>query len=222
MQEFWRGAGRALGVVVGFLPIGMSLGAIAIQTKLSSAVTIFMSMWLYAGASQFALVEAAKQQLPWLSILITVLIINLRHIAMSLSAQSVYGHFPRWQRWVLAAGLIDETFALEMTEEARSFPYYLGMHVCCWLSWVGATAIGCQLGLLLPERWLQFALPALFLCLLLANVRRQGRGIWAVVAIALALVLMLQSFGSTGILLAILGVAIAASVLLRPQASTQP
>ncbi len=215
MKDFCRGARRAVGVVIGFLPIAMSLGAIAVQVQLSPLATVFMSAWLYAGASQFALVEAARQQLPWLSILITVLIINLRHIAMSLSAQAIYGRFSTWQQWVLAAGLVDETFALEMTETPQPFAYYLGMHGACWSAWLVGTALGCQLGMLLPERWLTFALPALFLCLCMEPARLQrGRDMAMIVAIALTLVVLLLPLGSTGILMAIIGVAIAATVWL--------
>ncbi|WP_448600659.1 hypothetical protein [Thermoleptolyngbya sp.] len=43
MREFLRGGVRALGIVAGFLPTAVSFGAIAIQTKLSVAVTLGLS-----------------------------------------------------------------------------------------------------------------------------------------------------------------------------------
>jgi len=58
----------------------------------------------------------------------------------------------------------------------------------------------------------------LFLCLLTDNLRRcRGQAVWIVMGIGIGLVLATQRLGSTGILLAIIGVAIAASLLLGNQ-----
>lgn len=245
MKDFIRGVNSALGVVAGFLPIAMSFGAIAVQSGLSTPTTVGMSLWLYAGASQFALVEGVRQGLPGLSILLTVLIINLRHIPMSLSAQQLYRRFqdgqddspdfsgestrepddsgqssPQgigfrgWRLWALAHGLIDETFALEASRSDEPFLFYLGMHLSCWLAWSTGTLLGSQFGQILPERWLQFALPGLFLCLLMESLRGQWqREIWIVLGVGVALTLVTQPLGSTGILLAIVAIALMTTFL---------
>lgn len=214
MQDFFRGMGRSLGIVAGFLPIAMSFGAIATQTGLSTTATGFMSLWVFAGASQFAAIEAIRQDLPWLSIILTILIVNLRHIPMSFAAQPLYHRFGRVRHWVLCHGLLDETFALEVSESPQPFLYYLGMHLCCWAAWVAGTWVGCQFGLLLPERWLQFALPALFLYLLVDNIRQRWNHQTAIVLSAgIAIVLATQSFGSTGILIALIGTAMVAAIV---------
>jgi 4-azaleucine resistance transporter AzlC len=217
MKDFLNGASRALGIVVGFWPIAMSFGAISVQAGISITATVGMSVFVYAGASQFAAVEAVRQQLPWFSIVLTMLIINLRHIPMSLAVvHQVYNRFSWAKRSLLALGLVDETFALEMSSELESFSYYLGLHLCCWVSWVAGTWLGSQVGMQIPEQWLQFALPALFLCLLTASVRqRWGQPMVIVLAVGTALVLATKMWGSTGILLAIIGVAVVASLLLK-------
>lgn len=216
MKEFWQGASRALGIVAGFLPTAVGFGAIAIQAGIDLPTTLSMSIWIFAGASQFAAVEAVRQGLPWLSIVLTVWVINLRHIPMSLAAvRKIYRHFGRPQQWLLSHGLVDETFALELSEPLRPFSYYLGMHLCCWLAWVAGTWMGSRLGMQIPERWLQFALPALFLYLLIHSVQRVwSRAIALVLGIGTALVLATLGLGSTGILLSILGVAVVASLVL--------
>jgi 4-azaleucine resistance transporter AzlC len=223
MKDFLYGCRRALGIVAGFLPIAMSFGAIAIQSNLSKLETIGMSVWIFAGASQFAAIEAIRQHLPWLSIVLTVLIINLRHIPMSFSAQTLYHRFSRWQRWLLCHGIVDETFALEASEPPQPFNYYLGMHLICWVAWVAGTWLGCQFGLLLPERWLAFALPSLFLCLLVNSVKQNWRReVLLVLGIGVALVMLTQRWGSVGILLAIIGIALSASSLLQAKPSEPP
>lgn len=212
MKDFLRGISRVLGVIAGFFPIAMSFGALSVQAGLSIAATVGMSMGVYAGASQFAALEGIRQDLPWLSIVVTVLIINLRHIPMSLSAHRVYRRFGKGQQWILSHGLIDETFALEALEEPQPFPYYLGMHLGCWAAWVAGTWLGCLIGMQVPDRWLQFALPALFLCLLTDSIRhRWRRELAIVIGAGIAIALVVQPFGSTGMLIAILVVTAIAS-----------
>jgi len=215
MKDVIRGVSRASGVVIGFLPIATSFGAIAVQAGVPPWETIGLSIGVYAGASQFAAIEAVRQGLPWVSIVLTIWVINLRHIPMSLAAtRQIYSRFAWGYRWLLAHGLIDETFALEMSDTPQSLSYYLGMHLCCWASWVIGTWLGCQVGLVLPDRWLQFALPGLFLYLLIDILRHyQGHKVWIVVGFGILLVLATESLGSTGILLSIIGVAGTASLL---------
>lgn len=217
MKDFLRGMSRAVGIVAGFLPIAVSFGAIALQSGLSGFATLAMSIWIFAGASQFAALEAINQGLPWFSIVLTVWIINLRHIPMSFAIQKLYGRFSRVRQLILCHGLVDEAFALETSESPQPFSYYLGLHLACWVAWVGGTWLGGQFGQVVPERWLHFALPALFLCLLVNAVR----GIWSretvlVLGLGVALVLMTQPLGSVGILISILAIALIASFVNRP------
>jgi predicted branched-subunit amino acid permease len=116
---------------------------------------------------------------------------------------------------LLCYGLVDETFALESSEQPQSFAYYLGLHLCCWTAWVIGSVLGASFGEVLPENWLKFALPSLFLCLLVDLVRhRWCREMALVLGVGIALILTTQSLGSTGILLSIIAIAIAASQLL--------
>jgi 4-azaleucine resistance transporter AzlC len=215
MKNFIKGCSRAVGIVAGFLPIAMSFGAVAIQSGLSQAQTAVMSMWVFAGASQFIVVEGIEQNLDALSLILTIWLINLRHIPMSLAAQKRYGRFGKIKHLLLCYGLVDETFVLESSEKPQSFAYYLGLHLCCWTAWVIGTIIGASFGELLPENWLKFALPGLFLCLLVDLVRQRWcREMALLLGIGTLLILTTQSFGSTGILLSIIAIAIAASQLL--------
>lgn len=219
MKEFFAGAARALGIVAGFMPTAVSFGAIALQGGVPPGATAAMSVWIFAGASQFAAVEAVRQGLPWLSIVLTVLVVNLRHVPMSLSIVSqIYSRFPRWQQWILCHGIVDETFAMEMSEPPRPFSYYLGMHLACWFSWIGGTVVGALVGLQIPERWLTFALPGLFIYLLVNAMRQVAdRKIWIVLAAGIALTQITLTLKATGILLSIAGIAVLATLLLNSE-----
>ncbi len=113
---------------------------------------------------------------------------------------------------LLFHGLIDETFALELSDELRPFSYYVGMHFCCWVSWVIGTWLGCQLGVIIPTKWLLFALPSLFISLLSNGViSYRNREIFIVLGVGIALVLATKQLGSFGLLLSIVGVSVVAA-----------
>jgi 4-azaleucine resistance transporter AzlC len=213
MHDFFKGIYRALGVGVGYFPVAMSFGALATQVGLSVPGAVTMSVWVYAGAAQFAALEGIKQDLFWASIVLTMLLINLRHIPMSLASSRIFGRFGRKERLFLAHGLTDEAFALDVTDKPRSQFYYLGIHFLCWLSWISGTWLGCQIGAKLPVQWLSFALPSLFICLLVDSIGDRLRREWLVVALGVGLVLVTQDWGTLGFLLSILGVTVVAALL---------
>ena len=68
MNDFCRGGLRASGIVVGFLPTAISFGAIAVQAGVPNGGAIAMSVWVFAGASQFAAIESIRQNLPCLGL----------------------------------------------------------------------------------------------------------------------------------------------------------
>lgn len=213
MQEFLKGINRALGVGVGYVSIAISFGALATQSGLSDAAAVIMSVWVYAGAAQFAALEGIRQNLSWLSIVLTMLLMNLRHIPMSLAINQIFSRFDREQQLFLAHGLTDEAFALDVSDQPRSWRYYAGIHLFCWLSWILGTWLGCQLGQQIPPQWLQFALPSLFICLLIDSIRSWNQQLILILLAGVVLVLSLQYIGTLGILLAILGVSFIASTL---------
>ncbi|MUL35943.1 AzlC family ABC transporter permease [Gloeocapsopsis dulcis] len=212
MQEFRTGCSRALGVGVGYVPIAISFGALATQSGLSDAAAVVMSVWVYAGAAQFAALEGIRQNLSWLSIVLTMLLMNLRHIPISLAINPIFNRFDRKQQLFLAHGLTDEAFALDVSDKPRSWHYYTGIHLFCWLSWILGTWIGCQLGQQIPAQWLQFALPSLFICLLIDNIKTWNQQIILTILTGVVLVLTLQNIGTLGILISILGVAALATL----------
>lgn len=214
MKEFFKGITRALGVGFGYFPIAMSFGAVSIQSGLSDTAAVGMSLWVYAGASQFAALEGVRQNLSWFSIVLTMLLMNLRHIPMSLATKGIFGNFGWGNQLALFHGLTDEAFALDLSDEPRGLSYYAGIHLFCWASWVIGTWLGCQVGSQLPQRWLHFALPSLFLCLLSDGIsRRWSREVLIVLGVGIAFVLATQQLKAFGILVSIIGVSVVASFL---------
>lgn len=211
MQEFLKGINRAIGVGAGYMPIAIGFGALAKQSELSDAAAVGMSVWVYAGAAQFAALEGIRQNLSWFSIVVTMLLMNLRHIPMSLAIKPIFSRFEGKQQLLLAHGLTDEAFALDVSDKPRSWHYYTGIHLFCWLSWIFGTWVGTHVGQQIPAQWLQFALPSLFLCLLIDSIKTWNQQTIITILTGIVLVLTLQNVGTLGILLSILGVATVAT-----------
>ena len=88
-SSFREGVKGALPIVLGYLPVGITFGILARKAGLTSFEVGLMSLFVYAGASQFLAIEMISKGIPNFSIILATFFINLRHILMS-SNVSVY------------------------------------------------------------------------------------------------------------------------------------
>ncbi len=175
-HQIKKGTIDALPIVLGYLPVGVAFGLLARQAGLTSAEIGLMSLLVYAGASQFIAVEMILKGMVGLPILITTFLINLRHLLMS-STLSLY--FQRNRPFILAllsAQLTDESFAMAMSNPSKienQPQYLLGLQSTSHLAWITGSVLGAFFGgWIHPQSYgIPFALPALFICLLLLQLR---------------------------------------------------
>ena len=98
-------------VMAGYVPIGAAFGFLAVQSGLPAWFVVASSVFVYAGASQFAMIPMIVAGLPVFSIAFATFVINLRHVFYSIAL------LDRFQttgpaRWYCAFSLTDETFSL--------------------------------------------------------------------------------------------------------------
>jgi 4-azaleucine resistance transporter AzlC len=175
--QFKAGVKAALPIVLGYLPVGMAFGVLARQAGLTPTEVGGMSLLVYAGASQFLAIEMILKGMAWFPIVIATFFINLRHLLMS-STLSLYFNRNRLRTLsLLSAELTDESFAVAMsnTSKIENRPGYLfGLQVTSHFAWVTGSVAGALFGGLIDHQsyGIPFALPALFICLLLLQVRK--------------------------------------------------
>jgi 4-azaleucine resistance transporter AzlC len=172
-----RGLSEVAPIILGYVPIGFAYGVLAGKAGLSPCSTVLMSVLVYAGASQFiATGLLAAGALPF-SIVVTTFVVNLRHALMSASLAS---HLRLWRPRTLAAfayELTDETFAVHATRFAQGPPRkaeVFCVNACAQVAWIAGSWLGVLGGQFVPDPrpWgLDYALPALFLALLVFQVR---------------------------------------------------
>lgn len=183
-REFVRGVVAALPIVAAVAPVAMVFGTLCIGRGISATDTIFMSAWMYAGASQFVAVDLIATDVPAWSVVLSVFAVNFRHLLYSASITPLIRAFPWRVKVPVFFVLVDPAFAFAQKDGARgtggglSVPAYLGLGLVLWLAWVGATAVGATFGQLITDPHafaLDMLMPIYFLALVMGF---RGRPNW--------------------------------------------
>lgn len=174
------GAYDALPIVVSGFFFGLVFGVLANKAGISPLTATLMSALVFAGASQFVALEQWRQpDLPVLSIVLTTLLINLRHLLMSASLLRAFHAQPKGRMMAAFTLLIDETWALaehRFRQAAPSLGYFVSAGLVIYLGWVSGTLLGTQVGSSIPEPelfGLDFTFVAMFLALMVLLWQRQ-------------------------------------------------
>ncbi len=168
------GIKRSLPIALSVFTYGISFGVLARQAGLSLVESCLMSSLVFAGASQFVALELWHSPLPIATIILTTLVINLRHILMSAALSPWFLKLPPKIAYGYFFFLNDESWALTMGEFAKGKQkagFFLGSGLTVFVAWVSATIVGQMLGSTVtnPAQWgLDFAFTAVFIALLVS------------------------------------------------------
>ena len=183
-------------VLVTVFVVGISFGIVARQT-LQPVEIVATSVFVFAGASQFAMIQLLKDGAAWPLIVATVLLINLRHLLMAAALRPYFARVSIARRLAAAFVLTDEAFAMAIGWFRRGhtdLAYYATFAVALYLGWIAATVIGMVAGPSIgePRRFgVDFAITATFTAIVVLGVRRRSDGVVAVVAALIAATLAL-------------------------------
>ncbi|QLC74330.1 AzlC family ABC transporter permease [Pseudomonas sp. LPB0260] len=195
-QVFLFGTRDSIPMIVGILPFGLIYGALASVAGLSLWQALGMSLLVYAGSAQFIAISLLTLGTGAAVILLTTLVVNLRHVLYSAALQPYVGPLPQRWRLPLAFGLTDETFAVVQRRYlARGMDghgrwYHAGVALALYLSWVGSSLAGILFGQSVPNLagWgLDFAMLATFIGIVVPALRNRPQVAAALVAGAVAL-----------------------------------
>jgi predicted branched-subunit amino acid permease len=207
-----------LGVGVATGAYGVSFGAVSVAAGLTVAQTCALSLLVFTGASQFALVGVVAAGGAPVSGALTALLLGTRNTLYGLRLAPLLAW--RGMRRVLAAHvLIDESTAMSVTRETREAARlgFLVTGVSIFVLWNVATFAGAVAGNALgdPRRYgLDAAVGAAFLALLWPRLDRRRNRLVAVAAAAVALGIVPVAAAGVPVLAAA-GVALLAGALTR-------
>ena len=180
IQNFLAGIRAEIPLLISGFPEGMIYGALALNAGLPTSAAQMMSSIVYAGSAQFVTAQLAHEATPGLVIVLTIAVVNLRHILYSASLAPYLATLPiRWKA-LLSYLLTDEAYAptiLHYKKEGIT-PYahwfLFGAGWSLWFIWQVSTALGIFLGTAIPESWsLDFALPLTFIAMVVPVLKDQ-------------------------------------------------
>jgi 4-azaleucine resistance transporter AzlC len=175
-------------VLLGYVTLGFAFGLVATGTDYPWWLALLMSVWMYAGAGQFFAIGLFAAGTTIWEVCLIQLVLNIRHAAYSFSMLNKFsGPFKPY----LVFSLSDETFALfssmpELPKEKRH-PFMVYVGVLDQIYWVSGTLLGALAGALIPfdMKGISFALTALFVVLMMEQIKRIKRpGVFIVSAAA--------------------------------------
>jgi predicted branched-subunit amino acid permease len=170
--DIYAGIRDSLPFHLGGIPYGLITGIAAIEAGLTAGQAVGMSVVVFAGASQLAAIELLAETAPLAIVIGTAAIINVRMVMYSASIAPYFARRSRRIRAAVAYFLTDQAYAMSVMEfdgpDSRDrFRYYLGLGGAIWAVYVLATAVGVVVGANVPpELELSFAVPLIFLALL--------------------------------------------------------
>jgi predicted branched-subunit amino acid permease len=131
-----------------------------------------MSSIVFAGSAQFITTELVHEAAPVIIIVLTIAIVNLRHMLYSASLAPYLRALSLKWKALLSYLLTDEAYAptiIKYEEEGvrpSSHWFLLGAGCSLWITWQISTALGIFLGAAIPASWpLDFALPLTFIAM---------------------------------------------------------
>jgi 4-azaleucine resistance transporter AzlC len=218
-HPWMRGASRGLPIVMGYIPIGFAFGVLAQKAGLSVWHTLAMSIFVYAGSSQFIAVGLISAGVSPFSIIITTFIVNLRHMLMSAALSP---NLKGWSKPELAAfayELTDESFAvhtMSFKQGNPAKPEIFAVNSIAHTAWVLGSWLGCKMGGLISDvkpYGLDYALAAMFIALLVMQLTTRIQVAVAVLSGLLSLAFLLAGLDQWHVILAtVIGATIGVAV----------
>lgn len=194
-------------ICIGYVPIGLAFGVLAQKAGLNPIQIGIMSLVVFAGSAQFIAISMLSSGAGLISIVATTFMVNLRHLLMS-SALSIHLQHTRKRTLSLFAyGVTDESFAINLSKfKYNSWDTGRALvvnHIANFM-WIISTIIGGYSGRFITSKafGIDYALIAMFIFLLIFQLRGKVYVITAIIAGALAIPLFLVLPGNLHIILA--------------------
>lgn len=229
-NSFVQGIKAGISIAIGYFPIALTFGLLAKTTGLSIIEATAMSIFVYAGASQYMALTLIAKGVDPILIVLNTFVVNIRHFLMTAALNEKMHSEKRWIKGIYAFGITDESFSILATQKDEKIhtSFAFGVALIAYSSWVIFTAVGHVIGANLPaflQAAMSIALYAMFVGLLVPSMRGSRK----VVMLALIAALINGFFYwsqllSTGwaILVATLGASILVEVVYAKRGRNLP
>lgn len=170
-QDMRNGAVANLPVAASVAAYGSVLGMLAAQKGVVWWQLLLMNLSVFAGASQFVMVELWVPPLPIIEMTLAVMVINFRYLLIGASLSPLFEGKSLAHKAGVMHLVADENWAVTMAayrNGGSNTGFLLGGGICLCCVWSMGTLLGHQLGAIIarPEQFaLDFAFVAVFTAL---------------------------------------------------------
>ncbi|RBI59505.1 branched-chain amino acid ABC transporter permease [halophilic archaeon] len=200
-QGLISGLRESTPIALGVFTYGIVFGVLARQSSLGATEAVLMSTSVFAASAQFVVLDLWKSPLPVITIIVTTVAVNLRHLLMGASIQPWLKRLTPKKTYGMLYFLNDESWGLTMRARSNGetdAAFLLGSGLIVFVAWISATVLGVSLGGLIADPaayGLDMAFIAVYIALLV--------GVWdgreeAVPVSAAAVVALVASVVFTG------------------------
>lgn len=176
-KELVKGFIDTIPLGIGALIYGIVYGVMACKAGLSIFETIAMSAFVFAGASQMTAIQMIAIGSSSVSIIITVLIVNLRHFLLAASISPYLKHESNKMKMVNSFFMTDESYAVTYNHFQGNKPssiYFLGSGLSIYALWFSASITGYFFGNIISSELsyiFDFAFVAAFIGMIVPMVK---------------------------------------------------
>lgn len=224
-QTYRKGVKDGIPVGLGYFVVSFTIGIAARKADLTPLQATIMSFTNNTSAGQFASFALIASGAPYLEMVISQAVINLRYCLMSCAlSQKVDGNMSFYHRLFMAFGVTDEIFGLSISQKGKLDPWYTyGVMSVAVPGWSLGTLTGVLSTGMLPQTFLNamnMALYGMFIAIFMPAAR-DDKKLLPVIFISMALSTLVQvmpvfDFISSGmkIIILTLAISIGAAVLM--------
>lgn len=157
-QEGWRDSASTIPAVFAW---GVVSGMAMVKSGMSIFQSLGMSLLVYAGSAQFAVLPLLAVGTPLLVVFFTAMIVNLRFVIFSAAVAPHFEHLPWYRRvWYgffngdISMAFFPRRFpAHTFGQPAGKIGYFSAICYPGWVSWQLGATVGILLASQIPESW---------------------------------------------------------------------
>ena len=210
---------HSLPIFAGFLPLGLAYGVLMQNAGYNALWTGATCLFVFAGSLQFLMISFFTTSISYVTVAVMALLINSRHIFYVISLIEKLRNIGLW-KYYLIYSLTDENYSLHCSakmEEGMDEKWtYVFTATLTLLYWTVSCVLGSLIGTLITidMTGVDFALTALFVTILLDQLKDAVSRLPAVVAMFSSIICLLI-FGPDNFILPSLIITVAALTVLR-------
>lgn len=151
--NFKDGVVDGAAIFIGYFTTALAFGLMSRTLSFTLLETTLSSMIIYAGSSEFLILNLLKSGSSLWAIVISVFFINSRYIFMASSlSERIEKKGSIFFRLFLGFSTVDEVFAVASSKKRDiTLSYILGLSLTSWTGWWSGSLVGSAVGDFLPS-----------------------------------------------------------------------